>query len=87
MPLEEKKERNKDVIQLFKVGWKKRTIAKAMKVDRANLNKVVKRDFNKYSSPTVDELRSIEKKYGIKIGEINLQSQININTQKNEDKN
>lgn len=68
----EKKERNKDIVQLFKVGWTKYAIAKLFNMDKANTRKVIVRDLEKYPPPTVDELRKIEIKYSTKVGEIKI---------------
>jgi len=66
----EKRERNRDIVQLFKVGWTKYAIGKLVCMDKSNVRRVVIRDFDKYPSPTVDDLRMIEGKYKIKVGEI-----------------
>lgn len=66
----ENKDRNKDIIQLAKVGQSRVTLSKIFNVEKRNLKRLLVRDWDKYSPATLDELKAMEIKYSIKIGEI-----------------
>lgn len=69
MPTEHK-ERNKDIVQLFKVGFPRPIICRTFNMDKRNLKRLAMRDWDKYPQPTLDELKVIEEKYHLKVGEL-----------------
>lgn len=70
MPIKELKDRNKDIVQLYKIGWRKIDIANLFHLEKSNNSKLIRRDFDKYPYPTLEELNSIEQRYQIKVGDI-----------------
>lgn len=64
------KDRNKDIVQLFRIGWGKYALAILFNIEKSNIRRLIVRDFNKYPHPSLDELKIIEEKYSIKIEEL-----------------
>jgi hypothetical protein len=86
-------QRNKLVVQLYKIGWSKYSIAQLFeekgiikKWDKFNIYNILSRDFGKYAIPTEQEISIIEQKYKIKLGNKTLKAepnQINDNNKNN----
>ncbi len=65
-----KKERNKEIVQLAKVGFPRLELSKIYKIEKRNLKRLIIRDWDKYEAPTLLELKTLEKIHGIVVGTI-----------------
>lgn len=66
----EKYERNKDIVQLYKIGFHRPLIIKTFGIEKRNLKRLLIRDWDKYPLPDPREMWEMEVKYQIKIGPI-----------------
>lgn len=67
MPQPEKTGRNRDIIQLKKIGWSQYALAKHFNIEKRNLKRLLKRDWDKYPYPNIEDLKSIEERNNISI--------------------